>query len=141
MSDRFSRSDREAQLSGLLTFLGHRLYHASPQTRGQALILQKLSETGRLPQRQLQEELAIQAGSLSELLGKMEGRGWILREKDQRDRRCVQLSLTPAGRAAARHFAESRDEPLNYDCLSDDELLQLTDLVQRIADRWREEHP
>ena len=135
------RAEREAELSGLLAFLGHRLYHASPQTRGQALILQKLAQSGGLPQRRLQEALAIQAGSLSELLNKMEGRGWLLRERDLQDRRCVLLSLTPAGEAAARHFSESRDDPLNYDCLTDGELLQLTELARRVADRWKEENP
>ena len=47
---------------------------------------------------ELQEILGIQAGSLSEILAKIEATGWITRQKNADDKRQIDISLTESGK-------------------------------------------
>ena len=66
----------------------------------QELVLKILARQEELDQRQLQLELDIRPGSLSELVSKLEQKGLVERERSDADRRRVTLRLTDAGRAA-----------------------------------------
>ena len=134
-----SRAVQEEALTRSLLACGHRLFHATPNSRGQARILKLLTEEGPMGQRELQQRLDIQAGSVSELINKMEARGWITRERDAQDRRRMRLSLTKAGEAAYAHHANDTDIPVRYGKLTDAELNTLVALLDKIIEGWKEE--
>lgn len=79
----------------------HVVHHTDGQHSGQGRILHILAKEGELTQRELQERLMIQAGSLSELVTKLETKGMLVREQDENDKRKVRLKITSAGFDAA----------------------------------------
>ncbi len=96
-------------------------------------VLSLLAQKGEMPQRELRELLGIQAGSFSELAGRLEERGYITREQDPADRRRILLRLTDAGRERAEKDSHARDAEL-FCALSEAEQAQLRALLQKIAD-------
>ncbi|MBQ8971704.1 MAG: winged helix-turn-helix transcriptional regulator [Clostridia bacterium] len=133
------RKRLEEELTDLLRVCGHRVFHSSARGRGQTAILQLLSQNGAMPQKDIQERMNIQSGSLSELVNKLEGRRLLVRERDERDRRRVLLCLTPAGEAAVRHRMSTPLVSIGYDGITDGELQTLLALLNRVKDGWKEE--
>lgn len=96
-------------------------------------VLSLLLQRGEMSQRELRELLGIQAGSFSELAGRLEERGFLTREKDPEDKRRILLRLTDAGRERAVRDSEARDEEL-FCALSAGEQAELRRLLQKISD-------
>lgn len=92
-----------------------------------------------MTQRDLQFFSRIASGSLSELLAKLEAEGLITRLRSEADRRQLTITLTPAGEARAREVLRSWDEfdETAMACLEDDEVAQLADTLDRLADHWQ----
>lgn len=77
---------------------GRLISHCLGKRRGQGKILRTLCQRGEMPQKELQELLGIQAGSMSEIAAKLEAKGLIIRMRSETDRRKVSLSVTERGR-------------------------------------------
>lgn len=90
--------DRD-DLAGKFERCGRLLSGCLGKRRGQGRILRTLCQRGEMPQRELQELLGIQAGSMSEIAAKLEDKGLITRVHSKEDRRKVSLSITEQGRA------------------------------------------
>ncbi len=133
------RQAREEELSRLLLICGHRLYHNSAYGRSQTTVLLTLLENGPTSQKEVQERLAIQPGSMSELVTKLENKGLLLRERDAEDRRKVLLRLTEAGGSRARHQAKHSRIPIHYAELSDGDLEALSALLGKVIEGWKED--
>lgn len=104
-------------------------------------IIALLNERGELTQRELQSLLGIQAGSLSELVSRMEKFGVITRAPDEKDRRRIVLRLTDLGRERAREPREMTDERL-FAALTEEERETLGAMLRKIVDahlKWRRE--
>lgn len=97
---------------------------------------------GTITQRELTERLGIQPGSASELIGKLEKAGLIVRTVNETDRRTVDIVLSEAGSAAARQAAEDREKRHEemFSCLSEEEKETLTALLEKINASWRERY-
>jgi len=93
-------------LAGKFERCGRLICHCLGKRRGQGRILRALCQRGEIPQKELQELLGIQAGSMSEIAAKLEGKGLIVRVRSEEDRRKVSLSITEQGRA----WVAQRDE-------------------------------
>lgn len=125
-----------------LEICGHFLHHRGGGGHGQARILRILREQGQLAQKQLQEMLGIQSGSMSELVGKLEGAGLILRERCESDRRQVLLSISEAG----KRFIEEREQKRRAEdkqlflALSHEEQQELSALLDRLIAAWRTQY-
>ena len=76
--------------------------------RDRERVLSLLDETEGVSQQKLSLILGIRPPSLSELLGKLEKDGLLLREKNPSDRRETLVSLTPEGKERAAAFEEER---------------------------------
>ena len=74
------------------------LRHNAESRGGQGRILSLLLRRGGISQRELMDIVSVRAGSLSEVLGKLEENGWISRAPNEEDRRRADISLTPGGR-------------------------------------------
>ena len=96
----------------------------------QELVLRILDRDGELDQRILRQELRIQPGSLSELLGKLEQKGLIERERIEADRRRVTVRLTESGRAALSPGDAAADDP--FAVLTDEEQTVLRALLGKV---------
>ena len=82
--------------------------HGMGPHRERERVLCLLDETEGVSQQKLALILGIRPQSLSELLGKLEKDGLLLREKNPDDRRETLVSLTAEGKARAASFEEER---------------------------------
>lgn len=119
------------------------LRHNAESRGGQGRILSLLLKSGGITQRELMDIVSVRAGSLSEVLGKLEDSGYITRSPNEEDRRRVDIALTPEGEAAAREADESRaaGRQAFFSPLSDEEKAQLNGLLDKLsaAIEWPEE--
>ena len=95
----------------------------------QELVLRILAR-GDMDQMALRGEMRIQPGSLSELLGKLEQKGLIERERAENDRRRVTVRLTEAGRAALTPGETAADDP--FAVLTEEEQATLRALLGKL---------
>ena len=132
-------SEKETErLTRLLRVCGRRLYHSSCSGRAQARVLSLLA-SGGMTQREIQERLQIQPGSVSELTGKLELKGFVTRSRDEDDRRRVVLTLTPTGRKAAEAAASRKDVAVRFDGLTEAERGELAALLEKVIEGWRKD--
>ena len=127
----------EDSLSGLMHACGHHLHHRGRHGGGQGSILTILSEKASMSQKELQDILRIQPGSLSEILTKLEQKGMITREKDEEDKRKSVISLTEAGKAAVHEQTPRMDEKEMFDVLSEEEQTELKRLLKKLISFWK----
>lgn len=127
----------EERLHILLARCGQKLASSGVrQTQGR--ILKILYRQGPLSQKVLQEKLAIQPGSMSEIAAKLEHRGLLCRTRDEADKRKVLLSLTDAGRQDVEDFS-AQGRPYagrRFDALSEQEKHTLCALLEKLLDSW-----
>lgn len=124
-------------LSGLLRRCGHVL-HCQGKAHGQKRVLKLLREAQQLSQKELQEALGIRPGSVSELISKLEDKGLLRREKDERDKRRAVLVLTEAGMEAAKTMPESEEPEHLYNALTQEEQETLRQLLKKLTASWSE---
>ena len=117
----------------------HGLRRRSEHDRGQRSVLALLAAWGETDQRTLQQTLEIQPGSVSELLAKLEGKGFITKTRSEADRRMVTIALTEQGKAAARALPD--DKPDLYAALTPEEQETLKSLLKKLLESWREPAP
>ena len=90
----------------------HRTTHRTLHALGSALAdlnlgaaeinaLANLADRGALSVRELSAETGTRASTLTGVLDRLEGRGYLIRELDATDRRSFRLPLTEAGQAVA----------------------------------------
>ena len=126
----------------------HRDHHGRhaqyPRSRGvhdghgghaQMRILAILGQKESMSQRELMELLAVRSASLSELLAKLEHNGFIVREKDEQDKRSFMLRLTEEGRVVASNLHQQLQEREDafFVCLSNEEREQLAALLGKLV--------
>lgn len=119
---------------------GYILHHRYPLGMSQNRILLILKNEGAMKQRDLMERMHIQAGSLSEIIAKVESAGYIERVRCEDDKRNFELRLTEEGRVRAEIFQRERDEMARelYSELDENEKEQLFTLLGRLLDKWSE---
>jgi len=130
------RRIEDSDLMELIDMAG-RMAQRRPQSgpaRSQSLVLSILAGREALTQRELQQMLGIQPGSLSELVSKLEGKGYLVREK-AKDRRGNLLSITEEGRKAIPS-ADELPVDNSFAALTDDEQDQLALLLRKLLSNW-----
>lgn len=136
-----------ARKCGRMSRLIHEYYRANAKNhgngpgsplRGQGRVLALLSAKPETTQRELSYVLDMRPQSLSELLAKLEEKGYITREKSKVDARVTQVRLTDAGAAAAPNANEMANEADALACLSDEERDQLEAIVDKVNDSLAE---
>lgn len=130
---------REENLSHLLIHCGQRLGARHGSRRSQGRILRILYQQGPMTQKELQEKLDIQPGSMSEIAAKLENRGLVTRAKDPSDKRKISLSLTEEGRIDVEEHRIARQErqKKNFSHLTEEEKDTLEALLTRLLDAWQ----
>ena len=111
---------------------------------GQNKVLKTLEKyDGEMRQRALLDELGIRAGSLSELLRKLEDDGYIERRRNEQKKSEIIVSITERGHISAlesRMSEKERDVEL-FSCLDDQERADLARILTKLLDDWDEKDP
>ncbi|MDR3358273.1 MAG: MarR family transcriptional regulator [Desulfovibrio sp.] len=113
-----------------------RAYHHHGHTEhAQMRVLALLKDRNSMNQRDLLEMLNVRSASLSEVLGKLEHRGFIERERDEQDKRNFVITVTGQGSAAVAASEDARrksaDSP--FASLSEDERQRLAELLDKVV--------
>ncbi len=131
------------RLEGTLIYLSHlmRFLHEGRGSQKRILIL--LLTNDGITQRELTEQLGIQSGSASEVIGKLEAGGLIFRTENGKDRRTVNITLTDAGLAAAKEaLAEQQRSQRNmFASLTEEECQTLLALTETLCADWEKYRP
>lgn len=124
----------DADLGELLMLCGRLLPRSQGDAgRGQSLVLSILAGREAISQRELQQMLGVQPGSLSELAGKLERKGYITRERGD-DRRGNVLRITDGGRQAIPGGDTAEASP--FSALTDDQQSALAGLLRLLLNDW-----
>jgi MarR family 2-MHQ and catechol resistance regulon transcriptional repressor len=123
----------------LLTRLGH-CGSLHGLTTSQFGVLEALHHLGSLSQSELGEKLLRSGGNITLVIDNLEKQGLVQRQRDARDRRLVNVSLTPAGEALiSQVFPEHLNAILaEMSVLSPQEQEQLGRLCRKLG---RKENP
>lgn len=127
---------------GRMGMLIHRYYEAQAQRhgamgdplRGQGRVLALLKAKPETTQRELSFLLDMRQQSLSELLAKLEEKGYITREKSAEDGRVTVVRLTEAGAEAAPSPQQMETRADALDCLDEEEQAQLEALTNKVTE-------
>lgn len=106
----------------------------------QRRVLFFLREHGPMTQRQILEEMGVRASSLSELLSKLEAKGYVKKEKSETDKRNYNVSITTEGIRALDEMHVKHQAAMS-DLLSDlepEERKQLAELLSKLHTLWSE---
>lgn len=117
------------------------IMHASFTSRsGQPhALLRLLANGGTMTQKDLQSgEVPISSAALSETLSKLEASGLVKRERSEKDRRQINVSLTESGREEAKRWVKRKTafEREAFSVLSDQEKKVLLALLTRVRLHW-----
>lgn len=126
-------------LAGKFERCGRLLSNCLGKRRGQGRILRTLCRRGEMPQRELQELLGIQAGSMSEIAAKLEDKGLITRVHSKEDRRKISLSITEQGRAWVDQSDEAhilRRRAELFSVLTPKEQRALGEILDKLSADW-----
>lgn len=128
------------QIITQLGLCGHFLHYKMGGRMGRRRILSALSEHQELLQRELQDILEVQSGSLSEMIIKMEADGLIQKVRSQKDGRQLVLKLTPKGVAQSICSREEYDRQVAkmMSCFSKEQLRELYCLLDIMGAHWKE---
>ena len=139
----YGNKDKNEMIIDMLRHCGHAL-RALPHNGGAKARVLDLLDGGSCPQKVLTEALGIQPGSASELLGKMESEGLILREPLPTDRRGMRVSLTEKGQEQLQRQGTTPAAQW-LSCFTDEEKTQLLELLGKLLGYWHEsllpQHP
>lgn len=116
----------------------HQSVHGKVGTHhGQGKIFWILREDDGIGQKDLADRLQIRPASLSELLDKMQGSGWIKRQCNEQDRRKVNIYLTEEGMAISEQMIAARREMVNdvFGILTDEERACLDHVLSKLISR------
>jgi DNA-binding MarR family transcriptional regulator len=106
-------------------------------THGQGRVLALLKLQPETTQRDLTYVLGMSRQATAELLSKLEVKGLIERQQHAEDRRVVTVKLTDAGIAAAAEQEPDKrgQKPRAFDVLSDAEVTQLIEMLNRVEEQ------
>lgn len=117
---------------------GHFLYFKTGGKTGRRQIFYILLQRGEVLQRELQDLLGVQSGSLSEIIIKMEADGLIEKVRSRRDGRLLVLQLTEEGHRQAelscRRYERQVEKMLS--CLTDQQREELLTILNLLAEHW-----
>lgn len=129
----------DVELLKLLNECAHYLHYKKPAYRGRSKALHHLIDEGALSQRKLMERMDIKAGSMSELLHKMEADGLIERKRDTNDKRNVLVNITEYGKQQLSCYDDERKQRAEdtFEVLSSGEKDELADMLSRMLADWK----
>lgn len=126
----------------LLVRCARYLNHRKGSRPGQERILYLLMKNKTMTQKELQKEMQIAQGSMSEILIKLEAQSLIEKKKNPEDGRSVVLSLSEKGYEIAKenHKRWHADEEQLLDALNEEEKEELGIICTKLLKSWEADH-
>lgn len=136
---RYHILDQNNKLIWNLRDMGHTIRGLSEGKGSQSRILIILNEVETITQRELTERLGVQPGSASEVIGKLESAGLIIRTPSAKDHRTADIQLTEIGKIKAKEATEQRKKRHceMFACLSEEDKQDLLMLLEKVNYDWR----
>lgn len=130
-----TKNEHDGDLADLLDRCGHYYAHrVGGSRRGQDNVLTWLANNPDATQKEISEGLGITAASLSEVLLKLERKGYVTRFRDETDHRFIRVRLTEEGQEARNASGNEPDDP--FTSLSAKEKETLTHLLETLLADW-----
>jgi DNA-binding MarR family transcriptional regulator len=116
-------------------FMARVHHHQGHAEHAQMRVLSLLKDRHSMNQRALQEMLNVRSASLSEILSKLEHRGFIERKRDEEDKRNSVITVTEQGSLNVAATEDIRRESAKtlFASLSEDERQQLAELLEKVV--------
>lgn len=91
-------------------------------------------------QQHVLEYMQIRPASLSEMMTKLEKGGYIIRGRDENDKRNVVITITEKGYAVNRkHYDTQRKQAIQaFEALSEEEKQQLYSIMKKLISEWED---
>lgn len=105
---------------------------------GQGKVLSILKDQPSLPQKDLVTQLAMKPQSASEIIKKLETKGFLKRQQSATDKRSWQVSLTATGQEAVSRL--SLEEVTHIDALTQAQQQQLNYMLDELIDSFTAEN-
>lgn len=133
------RSEDEKLIHNLRV-CGHYLRHHTEEKGSQRRVLFLLRRRGAMTQKDLLDAMGVRAGSLSELLSKLEARGCIAKEKSEADKRNYNVTLTPAGLEMLEELQQQYHDSMSALLVDfpDEDKIELNRLLEKLQNTWPE---
>jgi DNA-binding MarR family transcriptional regulator len=124
----------------LLTQVAERRFESLPLSFTQWVVLVHLAQQEHISATELSTQVGHDMGALTRVVDELERLGFARRERSRRDRRAVEIAITPAGRREAQNAKRVVVELLNrlVEPLSDREIETLLTLLQRLYGHLQE---
>ena len=134
----YTLMDMDNKLMVILHELRHMSYYGFNGKGSQNRILRLLEDRKSLTQRELTEIIGIQPGSASEVLGKLEKGGYLVRTPSETDRRTTDVRLTDLGRVQAEKISDMQDRRVHemFAVLSCEEKTKLLKTLEKLYHAW-----
>ena len=118
---------------------GHFLHYRMGRQYGRRRIFSVLLENGEILQCNLQNELGISSGAMSEILTKIENDDFIEKSRSDTDGRQIVLRLTEAGKAEAIRMQSEYEEKVSLmlSCLNAEQKKSLLEMLRILLMHWR----
>ncbi len=100
---------------------------------GQGQILTILKEQPSITQRELARRVKMRPQSTSEMIGKLEKKGFIKRKKSEQDKRVMLIELTESGKEAIENDRENEFESIVLDILTPEEKAAFRNILDKLA--------
>jgi DNA-binding MarR family transcriptional regulator len=104
-------------------------------TYPQYLVMMVLWEFEKISVKELGNKLYLDSGTLTPLLKKLETKGMILRERDSKDERVVNIIINDKGKKLKKEAEEIPKSMANQGIISPEEFKLLSDIFNKIIDR------
>ena len=126
------------ELMRRMRWCSHLLYHHYNLNFSRNKILYLLYKEEGMTQKALTDQMRIQAGSLSEMLSKLEQSGLVEKSRCPHDKRNCRLTLTEQGKAQALIFEKERQDmaAFLFSPLSEEDKQRLTCMLDTLIDHW-----
>lgn len=130
--------ESDLELMKRMRWCCHILHHRYNLNFSRNKVLLLLYRQGPMTQKALMDEMGIQAGSLSEMLGKMEQQALIEKTRCPQDKRNCRLCLTEAGKAQAQAFEQKRLDmaAFLFAPLGQEDKQRLCSMLDTLIEHW-----
>ena len=117
----------------LLRVLGHKLYHYGNKGGQKRILIALHKNNGQMSQKALMEHLNVKAGSLSEILSKMEEDGLIIRKPNSERKKCLDILVTDLGNEKIHEYIDQRNQLIQqlFNNFTDEEICELEKLLNK----------
>lgn len=108
--------------------------HGNEKLRGQGKILILLYNNGTTSQQEIQQLLDISSGSISEMVGKLVNKNYVIKTQDLQDRRRTMLTITDIGKNHVNEYRSKyiENESNVFEVLTDEEREQLLSILRKL---------